>query len=66
MKVAVEFRAPQTLEGLKSIVEQWESQFPQAKAITMCAYGTFTLMLEMPPATQVIPPQLVDARGEVE
>jgi len=66
MKVAVEFKAPQTIDGLKMIAEQWESQFPQAKAINMCAYGTFTLTLEMPPATQVIPPQLVDMSGAVE
>lgn len=65
MKVAVEFKAPQTIEGLKMIVEQWESQFPQARAINMNAYGTFILTLEMPPATQVIPPQLVDTSGTV-
>jgi hypothetical protein len=66
MKVAVEFKAPQTIEGLKMIVEQWETQFPQAKAVGICAYGTFALTLEMPPATQVIPPQLVDMTGTVE
>ena len=66
MKVAVEFKAPQTIDGLKSIIEQWETQFPQARVINMCAYGTFTLTLEMPPATQVIPPQLVYMSGKVE
>ena len=65
MKVAVEFKAPLTIDGLKMIVEQWETQFPQTKVINMSAYGAFSLTLEMPPATQVIPPQLVDARGTV-
>lgn len=66
MKVAVEFKAPQTIDGLKMITEQWETQFPKAKAINMNAYGQFTLTLEMPPATQVIVPQLVDLSGTVE
>lgn len=66
MKVAVEFKAPQTIEGLKMITEQWETQFPNAKAINMNAYGNFTLTLEMPPATVVIPPQLVDMSGTVD
>lgn len=66
MKVVVEFKAPQTIDGLKEIVVQWESQFPQAKAINISAYGMFSLTLDMPPATQVIPPQLVDMTGVVE
>lgn len=66
MRVAVELKAPQTVDGLKMIVEQWGTQFPNAKAIDMNAYGQFTLTLEMPPATQVIVPQLADLSGTVE
>ena len=66
MKVNVELKATQDLSGLKSILEQWETQFPNCKCIGVNAYGTFTFILEMPPATRVVMPQITDARSEVE
>lgn len=66
MKVNVELKATQDISGLKAIVEQWETQFPQCKCMGIAGYGSFVVTLEMPPATQVVLPQLIDARGTVE
>lgn len=66
MKVSVELKAPQDISGLKSILEQWESQFPTCKCIGVNAYGNFQFLLEMPPATQVVLPQITDARATEE
>lgn len=66
MKVTVELKAPQDIAGMKSIIEQWETQFPQCRCVNLTAYGTFSLSLEMPPATTVVVPQLIDASGTTE
>jgi hypothetical protein len=66
MKVNVELKAAQDISGLEAILEQWKTQFPSCKCINVSAYGTFNFVLEMPPATQVVLPQLIDARGTVE
>jgi len=66
MRVQVDLSASQDIDGLKSLVEQWETQFPMGKLSGVSAYGTLHLLLDMPPATQVIPPQIVDARGMTE
>jgi hypothetical protein len=66
MKVNVELKATQDISGLKAIVEQWETQFPQCKCIGFTAYASFCMTLEMPPATQVVLPQLIDGRGTIE
>ena len=65
MKVNVELKAAQDISGLKAILEQWETQFPTCKCVSVSAYGTFAFVLEMPPATQVLLPRIVDARKEV-
>ena len=65
MKVNVELKASQDIAGLKAILEQWETQFPNCKCVNTSAYGKFAFTLEMPPATQVLLPQIVDARKEV-
>lgn len=66
MRVNVELKATQDISGLKDIVEQWETQFPQCKCIGVSAYGSFCVVLEMPPATTVLLPQLIYARGTIE
>lgn len=66
MKVQVELSASQDIDGLKSLVEQWETQFPLGKLSSVSAYGKLHIFLEMPPATRVIPPQIVDARSTTE
>ena len=65
MKINVELKAPGDVSGLESILEQWKTQFPQCKAIGACCYGSFTVTLEMPPASTVVLPQITDARSEV-
>jgi len=66
MRVQVELASTQDIAGLKDIVEQWESQFPMGKLAGVSAYGTFRIQLEMPEATKVLVPQIVDARSSVE
>lgn len=66
MKVNVELKATQSIDGLKAILEQWETQFPTCQCVGVNAYGNFCFLLEMPPATQVILPQITDARATVE
>lgn len=65
MKVNVELKAAQDISGLKAILEQWKSQFPTCKCVNVSAYGKFSFTLEMPPATQVLLPQITDTRSEV-
>lgn len=62
MRVQVELSASQDISGMKSIVEQWETMFPMGKLAGVSAYGTLRIQLDMPEATQVIPPQIVDMR----
>ena len=66
MKVQVELSAPQNIAGLKALAEQWEAQFPMGKLAGVSAYGILKIQLEMPEATQVIPPQIIDARSVTE
>lgn len=60
MQVNVELKGAASIDGLRSILEAWESQFPMGEALGISGYGQFILTLKMPQATQVIPPQLVD------
>ena len=66
MKVNVELTGESSCDGVAGIVEAWRTQFPMGKLIGASAYGRVTFTLEMPPATQVIPPQITDASGVVE
>ena len=65
MKVNIELTGVCSIEGLEQLCETWRTQFPLGKLIGATAYGRITMTLEMPPATQVIPPQITDARSEV-
>jgi hypothetical protein len=66
MIVKVELKASATIEGLERLLEQWKKVFRQGKLVGAGVWNEITLVLEMPPATEVVPPQIVDARGEVE
>lgn len=66
MRVQVELASSQDIQGMKNIIEQWESQFPMGKLAGVTAYGTLRIQLEMPEATRVIMPQIIDGRGIVE
>lgn len=66
MKVNVELTGAASMDGLAGILESWRTQFPMGKIVGANAYGKIQISLEMPPATQVIPPQITDARGIVE
>ena len=65
MKVNVELTDACSIDGLTSLCEIWRTQFPLGKLIGATAYGRIVITLEMPPATQVVPPQITDARAEV-
>jgi hypothetical protein len=67
MKVKVEFSATRDLDGLKSVVTEWETKYPQAQLSGVSAWGSqIDVQLQMPEATQVMLPQITDARGIVE
>lgn len=66
MYVNVELKGEWSIDGLKSILDAWQTQFPMGRPIGINGYGEFTLTLRMPPATQVVPPQLVDLTGVTE
>lgn len=64
MRVQVELSASQDIDGMRSLVEQWATQFPLGKLCGVSAYGTLRIQIEMPEATQVLAPQIVDMRAE--
>ena len=66
MRVQIELSSTQDISGMKNITAQWESQFPAGRLVGISAYGTLSIQLEMPVATQVIVPQITDASGHVE
>lgn len=61
-KVNVELHGESSIEGLESVLGMWRTQFPSGKLIGATGYGRLVLTLEMPPATEVIPPQITDGR----
>lgn len=66
MKVKVELSGSQDIEGMTKLVEQWKTQYPQGRLIAVSCYGSLDIQLLMPDLTEVVPPQIVDARGTVE
>ena len=63
MKVQVELTGSGSIDGLKDVLTQWEQTYPMGRLTGLNAYCGIQLILEMPPATQVVPPQITDARS---
>lgn len=53
-------------DALKTLVNRWETEFPLAKVRGISCYGKWELTLDLPSQTQVVQPQLIDARSTVE
>ena len=66
MQVKVELSATQDIAGMRLLLDQWEHLYPMGRLVAVSCYGSLDIQLAMPALTQVIPPQIVDARGSVE
>ncbi len=62
MQVHITLTGDTTPSGLRAIVDEWEADYPKATLYNIGGYagGKFSMMLNLPPQTQVIQPQLVD------
>lgn len=62
MQVHITLKGDANPSGLRSLVDAWEADYPKATVYSISGYegGKFSMMLNLPPHTQVIQPQLVD------
>ena len=67
MKVKVEFSGARDIDGMKAILDVWERCYPCGVLSGISCWGSqIDIQLTMPEATQVVPPQIVDARELAE
>ena len=65
--VKVEVTARATREGIRSLIDYWEKNYPDAKLWYFTEnFGDVKITLLMPPETKVIVPQLIDATAIAE